>query len=209
VLDMGAGASLTMAGLWPPAENDVRYVATDLSLGALRDGRRNLRGVGASVQCEAGNWPFAEGSADVVLIFGVLHHVPRWRDALRNACESVRPGGFVLLNEVVEKPQVLARFRKGRVADTWSSPHEGHVSGEELREILASRGTVLRWRGEGSPLSFALVHYLDLHERLERSRRLTRLMQALDQAFGRSIGRLFPSLGFGEVMALWQRDGSG
>jgi SAM-dependent methyltransferase len=205
VLDMGAGASLTMAGLWPPGPTRLRYVATDLSLEALREGCRHLGGAGAAVQCEAGGWPFAEESADVVLVFGVLHHVPRWRDALRRACASVRPGGFVLLHEVVEKPRVGGRLRRKGVADDWSSPHEGSVSGADLRAILDAEGSLVRWRGEASPLRFALVHYLDLHVRLERSRALTILVDLLDQAFGRSLGRLFPSLGFGEVSCLWRR----
>ena len=43
------------------------------------------------------------------------------------------------------------------------------------------------------------------HELLESSPALTIAFNALDQAFGRGPGRLFPSLGFNEVTAVWQR----
>ena len=60
----------------------------------------------------AGTWPFAEDSVDVVLVFGVLHHLPDWRGALGRACQSVRPGGYILLHEVIWKPRILASRRE-------------------------------------------------------------------------------------------------
>jgi hypothetical protein len=64
---------------------------------------------------------------------------------------------------------------------------------------------LLRWRGESTPLRFALVHYLDLHARLERSRGLTVALDLVDQAFGRALGRIAPSLGFAEVTCVLER----
>ena len=98
VIEMGAGVSRTVAGLWPTGP---RYVATDISLPALQAGRRMLDPRTASVQCDAVTWPFRESSADVVLILGVLHHLSDWRAALERACRTVRPGGFLLLHEAV------------------------------------------------------------------------------------------------------------
>jgi hypothetical protein len=72
--------------------------------------------------------------------------------------------------------------------------------------VLHSGGTILRWRGESSPLRFALMHYLRLQHRLEDSHGLTAALDLLDQGFGRTAGRIRPSLGFGEVTAVWQRD---
>jgi SAM-dependent methyltransferase/uncharacterized protein YbaR (Trm112 family) len=204
-IEMGAGTSRTVAGLWP----GLRYVATDISLPALQAGRRILGPDVASVQCDAVHWPFREGIADIVLILGVLHHLSDWRSALERACRTVRPGGFLLLHEAVTKPRVLARFRAGGMDDGWVSPHEGDVPAGALRAELERHGRILRWRGEESPLRFGMVRYLivrrNRYERLESSAALTATFNALDQAFGRGPGRLAPSLGFNEVTVVWQR----
>lgn len=205
VIEMGAGTSLTAAGLLGPA----RYVATDVSSAALRTGRTVLSDDAVSVQCDAVVWPFREGVADLVVILGVLHHLSDWRAALARACATVRPGGFLLLHEAVTKPRVLGRWRSRGVDDDWVSPHEGDVPREELLAFLRSRGVVERWRGEESPLRFALVRYLihrgNHYGLLERSRALTMAFNGADQAFGRTLGRVFPSLGFNEITAVWRR----
>jgi SAM-dependent methyltransferase len=144
----------------------------------------------------------------VALVLGVLHHLPDWRRALRNVMRSVKPGGYVLLHEVIEKPRIFAGRREHGVHDHWTSPHEGHVSEADLRATLGEEGQVIRWRGEYSPMRFLLLNYLKLHDDLERSRALTRGLELVDQGFGRTFGRVRPSLGFAEVMCVWQR-GSG
>jgi SAM-dependent methyltransferase len=109
VIEMGAGDSLTVAGLMPPARTGIRYVATDVSPAALRTGRPLLGGDTVSALCDAVEWPFRERVADLVLVLGVLHHLSDWRAALDRACQTVRPGGFLLLHEAVMKPRVFAR----------------------------------------------------------------------------------------------------
>jgi SAM-dependent methyltransferase len=204
VIEMGAGDSRTAAGLLGPS----RYVATDVSAAALRAGRALLDDDAISVQCDAVEWPFRSGVADVVLVLGVLHHLSDWRAALDRACRTVRPGGFLLLHEAVTKPRVLARFRSRGVDDDWVSPHEGDVPRSELLAFLAARGVVERVRGEESPLRFAFVRYVvhrfDWYARLERSRAMTIALNAVDQLFGRTLGRVFPSLGFNEVTVVWR-----
>jgi SAM-dependent methyltransferase len=205
VIEMGAGDSLTMAGLMP----DARYVATDVSPAALRTGRALLGEDAVSVLCDAVGWPFREDVADVVLILGVLHHLSDWRTALDRACRTVRPGGFLLLHEAVTKPRILGRFRETGIDDHWTSPHEGDVPRDELLAFLRERGEVERWQGEESPLRFALVRYVvqryELYDRLERSPAMAIGLNAADQAFGRTLGSLFPSLGFNEVTVVWRR----
>jgi SAM-dependent methyltransferase len=204
VIEMGAGSSRTVAGLLGPA----RYVASDVSAEALRAGRSLLAGDALSVQCDAVAWPFRAGAADLVLILGVLHHLSDWRAALDAACRTVRPGGFLLLHEAVTKPRVLGRWRARGVDDHWVSPHEGDVPRSELLSFLAARGVVERVHGEESPLRFALFRYViqrfGWYDVLERSRALTITFNALDQLFGRTLGRVFPSLGFNEVTVVWR-----
>jgi SAM-dependent methyltransferase len=205
VIEMGAGTSLTVAGLLRSA----RYVATDASWSALRAGRRYLPDDAGSVQADAVGWPFREGVADIVLILGVLHHLSDWRAALDRACATVKPGGFLLLHEAVTKPRLLGRFRSRGVDDDWVSPHEGDVPRADLLGFLAERGVIERVHGEESPLRFALVRYLihygNRYALLERSRALTIAFNGADQLFGRTLGRVFPSLGFNEVTVVWRR----
>lgn len=209
VVEMGAGTSRTVAGLLPPGPSGMRYVATDVSPPALRRGRSVLGEGVASVQCDAVTWPVREAVADLVLVLGVLHHLSDWRAAVERACGAVRPGGFLVLHEVVAKPRVLARWRTRGVNDDWVSPHEGDVPGRALRAELERHGEIVRWAGEESPLRFALVRYLihrgDRYARLESSPALTAAFNALDQLFGRTLGRLFPSLGFHEATVVWRR----
>lgn len=207
VIEVGAGSSRTVAGLWPPGPDGPRYVAGDVSRAWLLSGAP-LRGNSDSafaVRCDAGRWPFRPAGADVVLILGVLHHVPDWRTVLTRACESVRPGGYLLLHEVIRKPRIFARRRSGGVTDSWTSPHEASLPASDLRAHLDELGTVVRWRREGTPLRFAVAHYGNLHTRFERSPRLTAVLDVADQLFGHVLGRLRPSLGFNEVMCVWRR----
>jgi ubiquinone/menaquinone biosynthesis C-methylase UbiE len=42
---------------------------------------------------------FADSSKDVVVIFGVLHHIPDWRKAIDEIIRVLKPGGSLFLEE--------------------------------------------------------------------------------------------------------------
>lgn len=42
---------------------------------------------------------FAEASLDVVIIFGVLHHIPGWRKTIDEITRVLKPGGSLFLEE--------------------------------------------------------------------------------------------------------------
>jgi SAM-dependent methyltransferase len=41
-----------------------------------------------------------DATFDGVFVFGILHHVPRWRDALVELARVLRPGGVLLIEEI-------------------------------------------------------------------------------------------------------------
>ncbi|NAZ76214.1 methyltransferase domain-containing protein [Kineococcus sp. T13] len=103
VLEIGAGAA--QCARWV-AGRGARVVATDLSLGMLREGRAAQRGAGAGgegeeaapavplLQCDARVLPFAADSFDVVFTsYGALPFVADADAVLAEAARVLRPGG--------------------------------------------------------------------------------------------------------------------
>lgn len=87
--------------------------ALDVDREQVERARRRLRGrsprsfalgTGDAASIEA-----ASGSFDAVVDFGILHHVPRWRDAVAEIERVMRPGGRLLFEEVPR-----------HVLDTWA-----------------------------------------------------------------------------------------
>ena len=66
------------------------------------DGLSNVR----FLEADATSLPFADGSFDVVLSFGVLHHIPNWLDALEEIRRVLRDGGYFLYADVIYPERV-------------------------------------------------------------------------------------------------------
>jgi ubiquinone/menaquinone biosynthesis C-methylase UbiE len=49
--------------------------------------------------CDAARLPFHEDSMDAVFGMGFLHHVPAWRDGLREVHRVLKPGGVYYMEE--------------------------------------------------------------------------------------------------------------
>ena len=94
VLDAGCGTGYLAAGL-RRARPDVLVVGSDLSAGML--GNARAAGAWPLVQGDAGRLPFGDGSFDVVVARGVLHHLPDVAGALAEWRRVLAPGGAVVL----------------------------------------------------------------------------------------------------------------
>jgi ubiquinone/menaquinone biosynthesis C-methylase UbiE len=53
--------------------------------------------------------PFDDDSFDVVLSFGVLHHIPNWDDALEEIKRVLRKGGYFIYADIVY-PEAITRM---------------------------------------------------------------------------------------------------
>lgn len=95
VLDVGCGTGWLAAGLRRAAPA-VTAVGADVSAGML--GRARAAGAWPLLRCEAGRLPLADGSVDVVVCRGVLHHLPDVVAALTEWRRVLRPAGAVVLS---------------------------------------------------------------------------------------------------------------
>ncbi|MGE5598710.1 MAG: class I SAM-dependent methyltransferase [Bacteroidota bacterium] len=73
-------------------------IAFDLMPEQIRLAKR--RGLGVDFRTgDATRMEVADASCDAVFIFGILHHIPEWRQALAEAARVLKTGGVLLLEE--------------------------------------------------------------------------------------------------------------
>ncbi len=202
VLEIGAGFSQYVAGLFPPSRERYLYIGTDVSRVALEKAMQLLP-EGDFIQCDVNKMPFRREIFDVVLSLGVLHHLPDWQTNLRQLIGLLRPGGWMLFEEAIDKPRVLGRFRKQSITAAIDSPHEGEISAKELLDIFKEEGTLDNYCVKSTPLRLIMVWIGGPW--IERSLLLTRAMHKADELFMKSAGTLFKSLGGGEIIGVFEK----
>lgn len=137
VLEVGCGRGVG-TGLILDLFRAGRVDAFDLDPDMVALARRRLAGRGARVRLWAGDAARIEapdGAYDAVFDFGIIHHVPAWRDAVREVHRVLRPGGRFYAEEV------LARFIHHPL---WSRllehPRHDRFDHDTFRAALEDRG---------------------------------------------------------------------
>ncbi|MBK8619994.1 MAG: class I SAM-dependent methyltransferase [Anaerolineales bacterium] len=89
----GYGASL-LNQLQPKS-----YIGLDVMTEQVELARRNYPRFEFLIQDAEDLSQFADESKDVVIIFGVLHHIPNWRKAIDEITRVLKPNGSLFLEE--------------------------------------------------------------------------------------------------------------
>lgn len=199
LLDLGCGLAQTVRTLVPPEEEGYHYIGADLSLPALRVNRQTMRG--DFVLCSVDRIPFREGSVDAVIMLGTLHHLAEHEPTLERVIDTVRPGGFVGLDEVVAKHGLRNRLMWWRPID--ESPHNEFVDASIIRRVLDRRGEIVEWTRYYSPVRTPMDSMLA--ETMRSRPWLTRAVIGLDRAVIRTLGRRWPLFAGSELLALGRR----
>jgi ubiquinone/menaquinone biosynthesis C-methylase UbiE len=82
--------------------------------------------------------PEPDGSFDAVVDFGIIHHVPAWREAVAEIHRVLKPAGRFYFEEVTR--QALARWFYRTFLD---HPSEDRFSAEEFLAALEAQGIVV------------------------------------------------------------------
>lgn len=135
----GAGAGIIIETFRPAL-----FHALDLDVEMIRRTKRHLpsegrRMIGLSV-ANVIRLPFRDGTWDAVFGFGVLHHVPHWRDAVREIARVLKGKGVYFLEELY--PSLYQNVITRHVL---LHPREDRFGGDDLREALRMANLSLRY----------------------------------------------------------------
>ena len=144
----GAGARI-IYDLFSPR----RYVGIDLDPRMVRRARRKSGALpnATFMEGDVTELELADESFDLVMDFGILHHVPDWRDALAQVQRVLRPGGEFLFEDLpVETWERGIGIPFKRIAD---HPYEEMFKKQEFVDELRALGFDVEIH-ENRPFSF-------------------------------------------------------
>jgi SAM-dependent methyltransferase len=144
VVDLGSGpgrdALLAGQAVGPAG----RVIGVDMTPEMLARSRAAAsRAGGEHVEFRLGDieaLPVADGAADVVISNCVLNLVPDKRRAFAEAFRVLRPGGRLLVNDIVAAAPLPRSARDD--LEAWSACVSGAVTADEYRRLLADAGFV-------------------------------------------------------------------
>ena len=118
VLDVPCGGGVALRGL--RRDQDVRYVAADISPVMLDRTRRQARRLGLrveAVEADITRLPFPDNEFDVCVSFNGLHCLPDPALAVRDLARCLRPGGRLIGDTIVRgagwrQDLAIAAFRR-------------------------------------------------------------------------------------------------
>jgi len=134
VLEIGCGAGYGAELLLEGRPRS--YVGVDLMEEQIeRARRRHLAGAVFRVADATDLDWIADESRDVIVIFGILHHVPEWRRVVAECRRILRPGGAL----VVEEPDGRAIRWWDRLVE-WGHAPEAYFQLDDLARAIEAEG---------------------------------------------------------------------
>ncbi len=101
VLEIGCGQGVGSKIIYR-LFNPEQYVGIDLDPRMVNRARKKGSGLHNAkyLQGDASNLEFPDGTFDLVVDFGIVHHIPNWQDALAEVSRTLKKGGEFLFEEL-------------------------------------------------------------------------------------------------------------
>jgi ubiquinone/menaquinone biosynthesis C-methylase UbiE len=174
IFDIGSGNAkipLAIGALMAPT---TQICAVEMSVEMLAAGVRNRSRAGAHdrrllfLRADAKRLPLPDACAELVTSNSLVHHIPDPRAVFREIARIVRPGGSILIRDLVrpESEEELARLVDRHAAG--SSPLQRRLFSDSLRAALTP-SEVRDVLGECGLAGVSVTQITDRHWSAERS----------------------------------------
>lgn len=213
ILEIGCGGAGTLFDVY--GDTLTMYIGLDLSFNACKLARK-LFPKGIFIQGPAETLPLKNNSVDVIVAYGVLHHLPRHEEHLNNILPVIKEKGYFLGSDPVMKPRIhrprifckdknaLTPSVQDGIPATGMSPHNEWINWENLLNVINDNARLIDACFEYSPLRHLLIMFVC--ERFNiRSKFFVKFVLALDRLWLGTIGKLHRSLGPAGVIYTLQR----
>lgn len=107
ILEIGGGTGGTTKGVLEALNGKCSYTFTDISTGFFESTKKSLGNLAERVvfrpldiEKDPASQDFVEGSYDMIIAANVLHATRKLSETIANVRSLLRPGGFLILNEV-------------------------------------------------------------------------------------------------------------
>lgn len=140
VLDLGSGAGLDAFLAAKKVGPSGRVIGVDMTPEMVEKARANSEGY-SNVEFRLGeieHLPLPDSSVDVIISNCVINLSPDKQQAYSEAYRVLRPGGRMLISDIVLKGELPAAVRKD--PDSWSACIAGALQKEEYLEIIRKAG---------------------------------------------------------------------
>lgn len=142
VLDLGSGAGLDAFLAAKKVGPSGRVIGVDMTPEMVEKARANSeKGEYSNVEFRLGeieHLPLPDSSVDVIISNCVINLSPDKQQAYSEAYRVLRPGGRMLISDIVLKGELPAAVRKD--PDSWSACIAGALQKEEYLEIIRKAG---------------------------------------------------------------------
>ena len=101
ILEIGCGQGAG-AGIIHDLFSPQRYVGIDLDSKMVARAKKKQHGLDNALflQGDAAQLPFIDGTFDLAIDFGIIHHIPNWRDALAELYRTLNANGELFFEEL-------------------------------------------------------------------------------------------------------------
>ena len=108
---------------------------------------------------DASKLDFPNNHFDAVFDFGVIHHIPNWKDCIRELKRVIKPGGEIILEELS-----IETFSKD-IGRLWrkilAHPYQHMYTARQFTQFLTETGFEIKNYKESNPLK--LIRHFSLN----------------------------------------------